>query len=100
MLEKCKIDLVNIKVGRINIFIGCNQGLTVSFILLTSAEMIGARDGLGYYVKNYSDFGDYTRTILGIIVIGIVVVAISFLFNKLQHRVKAQCLTFFKALHG
>ena len=66
------------------IFIGCNQGLTVSFILLTSAEMIGARDGLGYYVKNYSDFGDYTRTIVGILVIGIVVIAISFLFNKLQ----------------
>lgn len=66
------------------IFIGCNQGLTVSFILLTSAEMIGARDGLGYYVKNYSDFGDYTRTIVGILVIGIVVVTISFLFNKLQ----------------
>lgn len=66
------------------IFIGCNQGLTVSFILLTSAEMIGARDGLGYYVKQYSDFGDYTRTITGILVIGIVVVAISFLFNKLQ----------------
>lgn len=68
------------------IFIGCNQGLTVSFILLTSAEMIGARDGLGYYVKNYSDFGDYTRTILGIIVIGTVVVAISFLFGKLQQH--------------
>lgn len=67
------------------IFIGCNQGLTVSFILLTSAEMIGASDGLGYYVKNYSDFGDYTRTILGIIIIGIVVVAISFLFSKLQN---------------
>ncbi len=66
------------------IFVGCNQGLTVSFILLTSAEMIGARDGLGYYVKNYSDFGDYTRTIVGIIVIGIVVVSISFMFNKLQ----------------
>lgn len=66
------------------IFIGLNQGLTVSFILLTSAEMIGARDGLGYYVKNYSDFGDYTRAIVGIFVIGIVVIAISFLFNKLQ----------------
>lgn len=66
------------------IFIGCNQGLTVSFVLLTSAEMIGARDGLGYYVKQYSDFGDYTRTIVGILVIGVVVVAISFLFNKLQ----------------
>lgn len=66
------------------IFIGLNQGLTVSFILLTSAEMIGARDGLGYYVKQYSDFGDYTRTIVGILVIGIVVIAISFLFNKIQ----------------
>ena len=66
------------------IFIGCNQGLTVSFILLTSAEMIGARDGMGYYVKQYSDFGDYTRTIVGLFVIGVVVVVISFLFNKLQ----------------
>jgi NitT/TauT family transport system permease protein len=66
------------------IFIGCNQGLSVSFILLTSAEMIGARDGMGYYVKNYSDLGDYTRTIVGLLVIGIVVVVITMLFNKLQ----------------
>lgn len=66
------------------IFIGCNQGLTVSFILLTSAEMIGAQDGLGYYIKNYSDFGDYTRTLVGLIVLGVVIVIISFLFNKLQ----------------
>ncbi|MGN0613227.1 MAG: ABC transporter permease [Porcipelethomonas sp.] len=66
------------------IFIGCNQGLSVSFILLTSAEMIGARDGMGYYVKNYSDLGDYTRTIVGLIVIGIVVTFIAFLFSKLQ----------------
>jgi NitT/TauT family transport system permease protein len=29
------------------IFIGCNQGLGVSFILLTSAEMRGARSGMG-----------------------------------------------------
>ncbi|MCC8169274.1 MAG: ABC transporter permease subunit [Oscillospiraceae bacterium] len=67
------------------IFIGCNQGLGISFILLTSAEMIGASSGLGYYVKQYSDFGDYTRAIGGILIIGAVVVAISFLFNKLQN---------------
>lgn len=67
-----------------HIFLGCNQGLSVSFILLTSAEMIGARDGMGYYVKYYSDFGDYTRTITGLLVIGIVVIAVTFLFNKLQ----------------
>ena len=68
------------------IFLGCNQGLSVSFILLTSAEMIGARDGMGYYVKYYSDFGDYTRTITGLLVIGIVVIAVTFLFNLLQKR--------------
>lgn len=66
------------------IFIGCNQGLSVSFILLTSAEMIGARNGMGYYVKNYSDLGDYTRTIVGLLVIGIVVSFIAFLFNRFQ----------------
>jgi len=66
------------------IFLGCNQGLSVSFILLTSAEMIGARDGMGYYVKYYSDFGDYTRTIVGLLVIGIVVIAVTFLFQALQ----------------
>ena len=68
------------------IFLGCNQGLSVSFILLTSAEMIGARDGMGYYVKYYSDFGDYTRTITGLLVIGFVVIAVTFLFNKLQNH--------------
>ena len=67
------------------IFLGCNQGLSVSFILLTSAEMINAKDGMGYYVKNYSDFGDYTRTITGLLVIGFVVIAVTFLFNKLQN---------------
>ena len=66
------------------IFLGCNQGLSVSFILLASAEMIGARDGMGYYVKYYSDFGDYTRTITGLIVIGVVVIAVTFLFNRFQ----------------
>ncbi|MBQ6180390.1 MAG: ABC transporter permease subunit [Ruminococcus sp.] len=68
------------------IFLGCNQGLSVSFILLTSAEMIGAKDGMGYYVKYYSDFGDYTRTITGLLVIGFVVIGVTFLFNKLQKR--------------
>jgi NitT/TauT family transport system permease protein len=75
------------------IFIGCNQGLSVSFILLTSAEMIGGRSGLGYYVKNFSDLGDYTRIIVGVLVIGLVVTVIIFFFNKLQRyllRWKAQ----------
>ena len=66
------------------IFIGCNQGLSVSFILLTSAEMIGAQSGMGYYVKQYSDFGDYTRTIVGLLVIGLVVTVTAFAVNNLK----------------
>lgn len=66
------------------IFIGCNQGLAYSFILLTSAEMIGGNSGIGYYIKYYSDFGDFKRIIVGIIVIGIVITAFTFAVNKLQ----------------
>lgn len=78
------LTLVILPASLPQIFLGCNQGISVSFILLTSAEMIGARDGMGYYVKYYSDFGDYTRTITGLLVIGIVVIAVTFLFNRFQ----------------
>ena len=66
------------------IFNGLNIALCLSFILLTSAEMIGGSVGMGYYVKYYSDFGDYTRILAGIIVIGVVITAISVALNKLQ----------------
>lgn len=66
------------------IFNGLNIGLCLSFILLTSAEMIGGSTGMGYYVKYYSDFSDYTRILAGIIVIGVVITLVSTLFNKLQ----------------
>lgn len=68
------------------IFNGLNIALCLSFILLTSAEMIGGSIGMGYYVKYYSDFGDYTRILAGIIVIGVVITTISALLAKLQHR--------------
>ena len=68
------------------IFVGANLGLCISFILLTSAEMIGARAGLGFYVKNYSDLGDYTRTIVGIMIIGVVVVASTWAVSLIQKR--------------
>ncbi len=66
------------------IFIGCNQGLGISFILLTSAEMIGGKEGLGFYIKYYSDFGDFTRILVGILVLGIVVSVLTLFFNQLQ----------------
>lgn len=66
------------------IFNGLNIALCLSFILLTSAEMIGGSVGMGYYVKYYSDFGDYTRILAGIIVIGVVITTISVALGKLQ----------------
>ena len=66
------------------ILMGCNQGLGISFILLTSAEMIGGTKGMGFYIKYYSDFGDFTRIVVGIIVLGIVVSVITMFSNKLE----------------
>lgn len=66
------------------IFIGCNQGLAYSFILLTSAEMIGGSSGIGYYIKYYSDFGDFKRIIVGILVIGVMISVFTFVINKIQ----------------
>lgn len=65
---------------------GCGVGLIFSFILLTSAEMIGATSGMGWYVKYYSDFGDYGKVIVGIIFIGMVVTAVMWIFERIQRR--------------
>jgi NitT/TauT family transport system permease protein len=46
--------------------------------------MIGARSGLGYYVNNYANFGNYTSALAGVITIGVVVTFVTFLFNLLQ----------------
>ena len=68
------------------IFFGCMQGLSMSFIMLAAAEMVGGRQGMGYYVKSYSILGDYTRTITGVLMIGVVVVLITFIFNMVKKR--------------
>ena len=61
-------------------------GVLGAAMLLTAAELIGATEGLGWYVKNFSDFADYGRVIVGILFIGIVVTSLMWLFNKLERR--------------
>jgi NitT/TauT family transport system permease protein len=65
---------------------GATLGLVLGFLLLTAAELIGATEGLGWYVKNFSDFADYDRVIVGIIFIGIVVTAVTFLTDRIERR--------------
>lgn len=58
--------------------------ISTSFLVLTAAEMIGATSGLGWYIKYYSDFANYTKVVAGIIVIGVVVSIINALLNALK----------------
>ncbi len=69
-----------------SILTGASLGLIFSFLLLTAAELIGATEGLGWYVKNYSDFADYGRVVVGIIYIGFVITALSALFKLVERR--------------
>ncbi|MDR1052205.1 MAG: ABC transporter permease subunit [Deltaproteobacteria bacterium] len=68
------------------IFAGINAGLIRSFLLLTVAEMIGAKAGLGFFVQYYADFAKYNLVIAGMIWLSLVVVSIMTLFDLLKKR--------------
>lgn len=53
--------------------------VSTSFLVLTAAEMIGTTSGLGWYIKYYSDFANFTRVIFGIFMIGLVVTVLNVL---------------------
>lgn len=68
------------------IFSGISAGLIRSFLLLTVAEMFGAKAGLGFFVQYYSDFAEYGRVIGGMIFLSAVVVSIMGIFDLIQRR--------------
>lgn len=59
---------------------------SVTFMILIMAEMIGAKSGLGFYVKKFSDYIDFTRVFAGIILIGFVIAAANALLQRLENR--------------
>ncbi len=65
---------------------GATLALVFAFVLLAAAELIGANSGIGWYVKNFADFADYQRVIVGIIFISIVVTAITWGTERLERR--------------
>ena len=66
------------------IFDGCNMGLLLSFILLTSAEMIGGNSGIGFYIQYYTNFGNFTRIMVGIVFLGTIVTLVTNLVKSLE----------------
>lgn len=65
---------------------GATLALVFAFVLLTAAELIGANSGVGWYIKNFADFADYQRVIVGIIFISIVVTGITCGTERLERH--------------
>ena len=65
---------------------GLHVTLSTSFLLLTMAEMMGASSVLGYFIKNYSDYANYTNVIAGIILIGAVVSLLNALLSFAERK--------------
>lgn len=65
---------------------GANLALLFSFLMLAAAELIGSSVGIGWWVKHFSDFGDYPRVIAGLFFFGIVVTVVGWAAARLQRR--------------
>lgn len=60
--------------------------LATALMTLTAAEMLGADNGMGYYVRYSLSFANYTKAIAGIIFIGFVVTILNALVNLLKSK--------------
>lgn len=60
--------------------------LSTSIMILTLAEMMGATSGMGYFIKNYADFANYTNVIAGIILVGVVITFLNNLVNFIESK--------------
>ncbi|MFA4862016.1 ABC transporter permease [Methanoregula sp.] len=67
-----------------SIFSGSMISLIMAFISITVAEMIAATSGLGWYIEYNHQFANYDKVIAGMILIGLVVIAVMFLFDRIQ----------------
>lgn len=59
---------------------------SATFMVLVMAEMIGAQSGLGFFIKKYSDYADYTRVAAGIIFIGVVITILNAMITWVEKK--------------
>lgn len=60
--------------------------LATALMTLTAAEMIGAENGLGYYVRVALNYANYTKAIAGIIFIGVVVSGLNTIIGLVKKK--------------
>ena len=63
---------------------GFVNSLRGSFVILVYAEMYGAKYGMGFFVKKYSEYGLYSETWCGFIFMVAVLVIVMQLFERLK----------------
>lgn len=70
-----------------SIFSGALIGLILTFITLTAAEIVGASSGIGWYIQYQSGFANYDAVAAGMLVLAIIVIFFTVIFDKMQDYV-------------
>lgn len=65
---------------------GLKVTMTTAIMMLTFAEMMGSTAGMGYYIVNYNTYGNYTKVVAGIMVVGLVVTLLGGLVSVIQKK--------------
>ena len=65
---------------------GLRNSLSSAFMLLTLAEMMGAHSGLGYFIRNFADYANYTNVLAGILLIALVITLLNRAVTALEKR--------------
>ena len=72
-----------------SIMAGFVNSLRSSFVMLVFAEMYGAGEGMGYFVKKYAELGIFANTWVGFVFMVIVLVIVMQIFEMLKkHMLK------------
>jgi NitT/TauT family transport system permease protein len=69
-----------------NLFMGAFMGMTISCIALISAEMLGVKSGLGYFINLATAWGEYNKVYAGIIIILLLFSGVITLIFKLNAK--------------
>ena len=69
-----------------SIMSGFINSLRGSFVVLVYAEMYGAKYGMGYYIKKYSEYGLYDRAWCGFVFMVVVLVVVMQIFERVKNH--------------
>jgi NitT/TauT family transport system permease protein len=81
-----KIFKVGVPAAMPHIFLGLFNGTCASFITLMTAEMIGAKYGIGWYINHQKDMLSYANVYAGLIVVAAVFSILTAGLFKLRDR--------------